>query len=164
MADLLKACILSQFQATHRMLDDCIRLCPGANWDDKVAKYPFWLVAYHTLYCLDMYLEPREEDYRTDPRFHPKGMEEIENEYPSKRFSKDELLAYSEFCHEKMVRVLGGETPEALAGPSGHARRTFSRAELHLYNMRHVQHHSGQLGAVLRRAGVDTSWAKAGWA
>src|SRR5262245_18942963 len=87
MSNLLKACIISQFQATHRMLDDCIRLCPEEHWDDQVAKYQFWLVAYHTLYCLDGHLEPREEDYKTDPRFHPNGMADIEGEYPSKRFS-----------------------------------------------------------------------------
>ena len=37
------------------------------------------------------------------------------------------------------------------------------RAEPHLYNLRHVKHHAGQLSTSLRRIGVDTAWARSGW-
>ena len=31
-----------------------------------------------------------------------------------------------------------------------------------MYNLRYIQHHTGQLGAYLRRAQVKTSWVKSG--
>jgi len=37
-----------------------------------------------------------------------------------------------------------------------------SRAELPRYSLRHLQHHTGQLGAFLRRAKVATRWKKYG--
>ena len=58
--------------------------------------------------------------------------------------------------------MLDAETEGSLGGPSGFARRAFSRLEMHLYNLRHIQHHTGQLSAFLRRAGVDTRWVGAG--
>jgi uncharacterized damage-inducible protein DinB len=162
MTDLLKQTIHAQFDAALHMLDDCIRLCPAEHWDDKVAKYAFWHVAYHTLCCADVYLSKNEEAFKPGP-MHPRGISEIDDEYPSRSFSKEELTAYAQHCHEKLTRELAAETPESLAGPSGHPRRTFPRAELYLYNMRHVMHHTGQLAAVLRRAGVDTSWVSRNW-
>jgi uncharacterized damage-inducible protein DinB len=155
--------IRAQYEAALSMLDECIRLCPEQHWDGIIGKYPFWMVAYHTLCFTDLYLEPDESTFKTHPRLHPKGMQEFDDEYPSRRFAQAELLEYLQLCRAKLARRLAAETPEVLAGPSGHARRKFSRAELHLYSMRHVQHHAGQLSAFLRRAGVETHWASSGW-
>lgn len=38
---------------------------------------------------------------------------------------------------------------------------TAARGELHLYNLRHVQHHTGQLSAYLRRIGQVPRWVDA---
>src|SRR5437773_2146517 len=65
-------------------------------------------------------------------------------------------------CRAKAAEVVGAETRETLEGPSGHGRLKFSRLELHLYNVRHIQHHTGQLTAFLRRVGVKTGWVKTG--
>lgn len=155
--------ISSQFLASLAMLHDCIRRCPEANWADAVGRYPFWQVAYHTLCFVDLYLEPDETKFQPRPDLHPAGWQEYDGELPSRRFEKDEMLRYVGICREKAVRVFAAETPESLAGPSGHARRTFSRAELHLYNLRHIQHHAGQLSALLRRIGQEPVWISAGW-
>jgi hypothetical protein len=74
-----------------------------------------------------------------------------------------------EICRRKLVETLAAETPESLAAPSGFSRLSFSRGELHLYNLRHIQHHTGALSAYLRR--VDASlkdskavdWVRKGW-
>ena len=48
----------------------------------------------------------------------------------------------------------------ALAGPSGFHWLKFSRLELHVYNIRHLQHHVGQLNAALRRHQAEgIKWA-----
>jgi hypothetical protein len=160
---LLPAIIRSQFEAALSMLDECIRACPDQHWDGIIGKYPFWMVAYHTLCFVDLYLEPSETNFKTHPTLHPKGMQEFDDEYPSCRFTKPDLIQYSELCRDKLARQLAADTPESLAAPSGHTRRDFSRAELHLYSMRHVMHHTGQLSAFLRRVNIDTHWAKSGW-
>jgi uncharacterized damage-inducible protein DinB len=54
------------------------------------------------------------------------------------------------------------ETAATLRGPAGFEWLSFTRSELPLYNLRHVQHHTGQLSAFLRRAKVKTHWQKAG--
>lgn len=180
-AEAMRSVILSQFEASLCMLKECIEACPAEWWDGPapthtIAKYPFWMVAYHTLCFVDVYLSRTDQDWqpRTGPAgLHPRGRAELEDEYPSRKFSKEELLGYVEFCRRKLIATLGDEpgsqTAEILAGPSGFPRLPFSRAELHLYNIRHIQHHTGQLGAYLRR--VDPAckewtalrWAKAGW-
>ena len=81
---------------------------------------------------------------------------------------KDETLAYVSICRQKMLETLAAETAESLQGPSGFSHRPSTRGELHLYNLRHVQHHTGQLSAYLRRVDPSLSlralpWIGAGW-
>jgi uncharacterized damage-inducible protein DinB len=160
---LLVRAFIGQFEASLSMLDHAIGACPDEHWDLPVAKYPFWLVAYHTLYCTDGYLVREEALWKPHPTFHPGGSSDIENEYPSKRFTKTELHEYVQFVVARAREVIGQETDASLAGPSGFARLQFSRAELHLYNLRHIAHHTGQLGAVLHRLKIPAPWVKTGW-
>lgn len=168
----------TQFDAALCMLDECIRACPEAQWDAPVAKYTFWQVAYHTLCFTDFYLSQSEAAFRArigegqggapgGGGLHPKGMAELDDEYPSRRFVKAELEEYATICRGKSAEAFAAETDESLAGPSGFSRLPFSRAELHIYSTRHIQHHAGQLAAVLRRAGVvgevELRWVRSGW-
>ena len=157
------ACVWPQFGAALDMLEECIRACPDEHWDDLIAKYPFWHVVYHTLCFVDVYLCPTNDDWvpQTGPQgLHPLGRVELDEEYPSRRFTRAEMLRYMAMCREKLAAQMARETAEVLRGPSGFGHLPFSRAELHVYSVRHVQHHTGQLGACLRRAGVDTRWVK----
>ncbi len=160
--------VRSQFSATLAMLEQCINQCPDGHWDDVIAKYPFWHVVYHTLCFVDCYLSPSNDAFvalvesRAAQPFNPQplGMAELNEEFPSRRFSRAEMIQYAAYCRGKMDRVLTSETDADLNGPSGFDWLKFSRGELHLYNVRHVQHHTGQLSAALRRAGVETRWVK----
>lgn len=162
----IMAGLRAQQEAALAMLAACIERCPDEQWDSPIAKYPFWHVAYHTLCFVDCYLSPSDEAFETRPEFHPAGRAELEAEYPSRRMTRGELLKYAEFCREKVRRVLGegpgGETEGSLSSASGFPWLAFNRLELHMYNMRHIQHHAGQLSAFLRRLGVETRWVKAG--
>lgn len=177
---LFPTVLVSQFDAALAMLRDAIVLCPAAHWESPVAAYPVWMVAYHTLCFVDCYLSPSDEAFelRTTPTpaaepgqpprapLHPRGRAELEEEFPSRLFTRDELLGYIDICREKLRTTLAAETPEILAGPSGFPRLRFSRAELHLYNLRHVQHHAGQLHAAVRRftaGAADPMWVGTGW-
>jgi uncharacterized damage-inducible protein DinB len=60
-------------------------------------------------------------------------------------------LAYLAFCCQKMLDTIAADTEDSLKGPSGFSWYKVTRGELHLINIRHVQHHTGQLSAYLRR-------------
>lgn len=160
MTDLYKQAVTAQFEASLCMLNECIEKCPEEHWEGLIAKYPFWMVAYHALCFTDLRLWPSEEAFRPREEFHPKGMAELNEEYPSRKFEKAELLEYAAVCRRMLLEVMPGERLEA---PSGFSGLPITRAELHLHSMRHIQHHTGQLGAYLRRVGVDTGWVRAGW-
>jgi hypothetical protein len=176
--------LLSQFHAALSMLAECIEMCPEDRWDGRgafcVGTMPCWEVAYHALCFVDCYLAPSNEAFEREVaeraraaggmgevgvggHFHPAGMKELSEEHPSRRFEREELRRYAVFCRDRAARVLAEETEETLAGPSGFSWIPLSRAELHLYNLRHLAHHTGQLTAFLRRCGVETKWCKAGW-
>ena len=170
MNDILKPILIVQLEAALCMLAECIEKCTPAHWDQPIAKYPFWMVAYHTLCCTDVYLSPNEQLWQ--PRqdslspgggLHPRGKQEIEEEFPSRRFEQAELIEYAAICRALIRQAIEAETPESLQGPCGFSWLSFSRVEVHIYNARHIQHHAGQLGASLRRVGVQTSWVKSGW-
>ena len=165
MLDHIKSILTGQFEAALCMLNDCIELCPQQHWDGVIAKYPFWQVAYHTLCFADLYLSPGEQAFELSPILHPNGWNELNDEYPSRRFEKPELAPYVAHCRRKMLRTIAGEAQQSLEGPSGFPRLPFARSELYIYTLRHVQHHTGQLGAFLRRLNVslDPRWVKSGW-
>lgn len=150
-----------QFSAALDMLDECLRRCPAKHWKGKVGKYPFWQVAYHALYCTDLYTAPTEKDW-SPGKFQPGGIADVENEYPTREFSKRELRAYVKHCRKLMWDSLAAETEKSLVGPSGFSWLKMTRAEVPIYSMRHVQHHTGQLGVFLRREKVSTKWSKRG--
>ncbi len=154
--------VQSQFDAALTMLEECVRRCPPKQWGGLVAKYPFWQVAYHTLYCTDLYAAKSQAQWQTHPKFHPAGRADVENEYPSREFSKRELLAYLRYTRARVHASLAAETTRTLAGPSGFSWMKVTRAEMPLCSMRHVQHHTGQLSAYLRKANVNTRWQKRG--
>lgn len=163
MSDFARQIITGQFEAALAMMADCVEQCPDEHWDDKIAKYPFWLVAYHTLCFVDLYLSPDEKAFKPRADLHPAGWSEYDDEYPSRRFDKSEITRYLTICREKASEILAAETPASLEGPSGHSRLAFSRGELHIYNTRHIMHHTGQLSAVLRKLDRNPRWVKSGW-
>lgn len=158
MIDLVKKMLVGQYEGGLAMLEDCVRKCPDEHWDMPIAKYPFWHVVYHTLCYVDLYCAKSNKSWRPDQVLHPKGRTELREEYPSRRFTREELLGYIELCREKSRASVASETARSLAGPSGFSWMKFSRGEAHVYNIRHLQHHVGQLGALLRRVDGKPVW------
>ena len=164
MLELWKQSTLKQFEAALCMFNDCVRKCPDAHWDAPVAKYPFWQVAYHTLCFVDLYLT-KDNDSFAFRDLHPAREKELLDEYPSRRFERQEIERYIQICRDKAAESINAETELTLAGRSGFDWCRFSRAEMHLYNLRHLMHHTGQMGACLRRIdpSLDPMWMGSGW-
>jgi hypothetical protein len=159
---------MGQFEAALCMIDHCIRVCSSEQWDGKIANRTFGSVVYHTLFWVDVYLSPGDEDSFVLREFHHRGGDEREPE-ACRGLSKEETLDYVGICRQKMLETLAAETAEVLQGPSGFSCRKITRGELHLYNLRHVQHHAGQLSAYLRRVNPalrdeeTLPWIDSGW-
>jgi hypothetical protein len=164
MIEYLKTILTCQFEAALCMLRDCIRRCPQEHWEGKIANDSFRQVAYHTLFFVDLYLSPSEAAF-TLRDVHLKGGDERLSTAATTGLSKDETLVYLTFCRQKALNTLAVETVESLKRESGFSWLPFSRGELHLSNIRHIQHHTGQLSAFLRKIADDGErwWVKTGW-
>lgn len=162
MIDYVRTILTGQFEASLCMLNDCVQKCPQDHWEGKIANDTFRHLAYHTLFFADLYLSPSEEGFKLRD-VHHRGGDERSSTAPG--LNKDEALAYLAVCRKKALETLASETRESLERESGFSWLPFSRGELHLYNIRHVQHHTGQLSAYLRRIVEDGQrwWVKTGW-
>jgi len=167
MIEYLKTILAGQFEAGLCMLNQCVQACPPGHWEGKIANDTFRQVAYHTLFFTDLYLSTNEDAFTLRDLHHRGGDER--NPTSGTGLSKDETLAYVTICRQKMTETLARETRESLEGPSGFSWRKISRGELHIYNLRHVQHHTGQLSAYLRKLGEAFKdpkllpWVGTGW-
>jgi hypothetical protein len=88
----------------------------------------------------------------------------LEDHAPVRLYEKAWIKIYLQFCRKKAVDVAHAETAESLASPAGFPRQSFSRAELHVHNIRHIQHHAAQLSMRLRiDSQQDVPWFRSGW-
>ena len=161
--------ITNQFEASFCTLNVCIDRCPEEAWDAPVANLRFCQVVFHTLFYADYYLGTNEESLRKQA-FHSdnqqvfRDYEELQDRKQQFLYDRSFAKQYLAHCRGKATQTIFQESTETLSGPSGFARRDFSRAELHVYNVRHFQHHVAQLSLRLRIDGdVDIPWVGSGW-
>jgi hypothetical protein len=167
MVELIQQAIRSQFEASLSMVKICVESCKPQFWEGKIANDSFKQVAYHTLFYADLYLSCDESSMESRD-FHKRGGDERGADL-SAGLSREDTLAYIPVCRQKAIEIIGAETQQSLEGPSGFSWRKTSRLELHIYNIRHIQHHIGAMSAYLRR--VDESlrdpkaigWVGQGW-
>jgi hypothetical protein len=164
MIEFVKTILTGQFEASLCMLNECVRKCPAAHWEEKIANCSFRQVAYHTLFFVDYYLSPNETAFSLRD-IHRRGGDERMDDAVSAGLTQQETLAYLAICRQKALKILAAETAESLQHESGFSWLPLTRGELYLYNIRHVQHHTGQLSACLRRIVEDGErwWVKTGW-
>lgn len=169
MIETTKQLLISQYEAALSTLSLCAKSCPDEHWQRPVVRYPFSQVVYHTLFFLDYYLGPNEDSFRQQP-FHLENAEwfadyeQIQDREPTSTYERADIAKYFAHGRAKVSKTIDQETETSLAGPCNFARRDFSRAELHVYNIRHVQHHAAQLILKLRAdEEIDIPWVGEGW-
>ena len=161
MLPLVRATLSRQYGGALKMLGGCIRGCNAEHWGQPVGRFPFWHVAYHVLFYTDLYLSKDEQSFRPQA-FHRKDYQVMGSlPYPpytpvvaDQPYDKAAIGGYVQACMTKAAAVVAAETQASLAGESGFPWLPIPRLELHVYNIRHVQHHTGQLAAFLRRSGA----------
>jgi len=153
-----KQILWQQYGATIDMLENAMRACPDELWSDpskKPAWVPkgvvgFWYLAYHTLFWLDFYLSDTAEGFAppapfTLDEFDPAGL------LPERPYTKDELQRYLEHGRRKCRARIAALTEESAREARKFGSVEGTVAELLIYDLRHVQHHTAQLNLILRQ-------------
>ena len=147
----------------------CVARGPASLWNTPVARYPFCQVAFHTLFYADFYLGPDADSFQRQS-FHVANptlfgdYEQLEDREPVSLYERPQIVSYLEFCRSKAGTTIAAETEQSLGAPARFARKNFSRGELHLNNIRHIQHHAAQMILRLRLdTDVDIPWIGTGW-
>ena len=153
----------SQYKAALAMLEEAVQKCPPSIWDDAQDRNRFWRVAFHVLFYTHLYLAQTEEDFVL---WH-KHRGEAEhfgtifwegNRQPiiAEPYTPAEILEYLDFCRNEVAKQVPNLAYDA---PSGFSWIPLNKLELQLYNIRHIQHHTGELYERLgARASVDLDW------
>jgi hypothetical protein len=138
-----------QFGASIDMLENAIDACPDDVWDDGSTPQ-FWYMVYHTLFFLDLCLSGVEAGF-TPPA--PFNLDELDPAgiLPDRTYSKAELRSYLQHGRAKCRSTLAALTDEIANRRSALSWLDLSMGELHLHNLRHVQHHTAQLNLILRQ-------------
>lgn len=171
MIELLKQTLLGQYEAALAMAKLRIEACPDEYWDTKVGEGTIRQDAYHLLFWSNYYLSEHENKFVPN-EYNERGGDEFQPVI-SEGLTKADTLAFVEKIHENIIATLGRETEATLQGDSGFPsvfrRKPLTRLELHIYNIRHIQHHMAQMSLTLRKLsdanglGLKLPWVGTGW-
>ncbi|MFC2095048.1 hypothetical protein ACFLSW_01225 [Candidatus Bipolaricaulota bacterium] len=158
--------IVAQLRAALAMLRGAIEVCPADLWDRESDDNRFWVLAYHALYFAHLYLSSSEDAFLPWKRevagkagFGRTHLGDWDELTAEDTYARVDILAYCDHI-DSLVSDLVASTP--FAASSGFSSLPFTRGEAHLSNLRHIQHHTGQLSERLRQAAsVNTRWVSA---
>jgi len=159
--------ILSQYRASFLMMERALSLCPPALWEDPAPKNRYWQLAYHALFYTHLYLHTHEDEFtpwsghqRESQFMGPLPWPPHELPAPCRPYGVGEVREFLDLCRaeaERRIPLLD------LDAPSGFSWLPFDKLELQFYNLRHLQHHLGQLADRLRiSADLSLGWVGKG--
>ncbi|MBV9214957.1 MAG: DinB family protein [Acidobacteria bacterium] len=132
------------------MLENSINTCPDEIWLQNAGRTPYWHNVLHTLFFTDLYLEGKLDGF-VPPE--PIGMTELDPSgvVPDIPYTKSEMLAYLAHCRQKSVTAIGSLTASSVDEMVDFPWVKKDYLALIFYNLRHIQHHVGQLNLILRQ-------------
>lgn len=155
--DSIRSAFGSQFRAGLDMLEAAVRACSDAAWDDAAHVNRFWHIAYHTLFYVHLYLFQSLEEH-SPWSGQRDGASDLGREVEP--YSRDSILEFLAFCRDHARSRIAKLD---LAAESGFGWLPFGPVERLAYNLRHLQHHAGQLSERVRQdTGNGVSWAGRG--
>lgn len=153
----MKKEIVSQYRAALKMLMETIIKCPEETWEDEKNDNACWRLVYHALYYTDLYLA-QSPDRHVPWRKHQENYNYLgrvtRDNQPiiiEESYSKSDMQEYAEMIFKKCENSVN-ET--IMQDKSGFRWLRMNKLEVHLYNMRHLQHHIGQLIEQLHQVGI----------
>jgi hypothetical protein len=152
-----KEILWNQFGASIDMLINVISNCPD---DYFVTHRRFFYIAFHSTIFLDYYSTIPPRDFspllsftQKEPAERPK--EAIDDLIPDKIYSKQEIIEYLEQIRAKCKQIIYALTDEKMNERFKEGEKQndmdYPILEILLYNLRHTQHHTGQLNMLLRQ-------------
>ena len=155
--------IISQYLSVLEMLEQTIVKCPDAIWNNSGDKTRFWHIAYHVLFYAHLYLQDSEQTFTAWTRHRDEYQFIGQVPWPphaqpkiGEPYDRETVLEYLAFCRQQVVERV---THLDLDAASGFPWLPFSKLELQIYNIRHLQQHTGELmERVGTRAGLEIDW------
>jgi uncharacterized damage-inducible protein DinB len=148
----LRRTIISQYHSALEMLEQTILACPEPLWHSPDDGNKFWQVAYHALFYTHLYLQDSEETFQPWPGHREEYRLAREVVEPP---TKDVVLDYLAFCRRQALEKAPALVLDA---PSGFDWLKFTKFELQLYSIRHIQQHVGELMERLGPRAADIDW------
>lgn len=164
MIQTIKEGLWKQFGASIDMAINAISAYPEDRWNTEKK---FFYMSYHVAIFLDYYLTipaaPLSSPlpFTLSDEIPADGIDDI---VPNRIYSKEEIVAYlltsRKKCHDLIHHMTEADFSQQWVEVDGN--KVMSVFELLLYNMRHVQHHAGQLNMLLRKdTGDAPRWVRA---
>ena len=153
----MKTEIISQYRASLSMLLSTIKKCPEALWENDQYENAYWRIVYHTLFYTALYLSPSYTEFNTwtkhKPTYNSLGTVTPLNEpvVINEAYTKDDMIEYLESIFNDCENFVNNNPLEA---ESGFYWLPMNKFELHIYNIRHIHHHIGQLIERLHQTGI----------
>lgn len=157
--------LASQYKASLGMLRDALHKVPKEQWTSADYSNPNWQIAYHVVWATKLYLGTNIESYiafentieGAESLGGTKDWEKPEAGIKIEGFhTKEELLSFIdniEYNLESAIEVV------PLNDNSGFEWYPYTRLELHINNIRHIQHHTAQIIERLKAKGITGfSW------
>ncbi len=156
----------SNFDTALRLMEAALADCPDALWEadlwpDEAPTGPTpygglhgsapWFLGYHALLTLDYDLAAELEPWEP-----PRPFDENSYAFPTRVFTKDELLGYLDYCRGRVRQTLDGLTEDAAARqPPATYRHHGMRYGVIVGGIPlHVVEHASQIRQFLTAAGV----------
>lgn len=146
-----------QIGAAFKMLETAIENANDTTWTAKINNVPFWQMCYHVLWFTDFYFHADQKTFQ--PRsFDVEGMKNVMVKPDSRMLeiqkhpiSKSTMKAYCTYARQKANQFIQSIDNSFFTTPSPFEWHGFPKIDLVDYNLRHLQHHVGQLDIILRR-------------
>jgi len=158
MINKIEESLWRQFGASIDMLINVISNCPDNYFTTNKR---FYYLAYHSVIFLDYYLSIPPKNFSPVLTFTIKDKEErppesIGDMIPDKIYSRQELIDYLKESRLKCKKIIDGLTDIEkfdIRFTEGNQEddMDYSIFEILLYNLRHTQHHVGQLNLIIRQ-------------
>jgi hypothetical protein len=158
-----KQAIKSQYYASLEMLKQAVIKCPESLWHDPKDVNEFWQVAYHALFFTHLYLQPALEDFtpwvkhrEEYERLGPPPSSPHQQAEGRDPYTREEVLEYHQVCCQQVEEQVAALNLDA---EPGFHWLPFNKMELQFYNIRHLQHHTGELCDRLgTRQSIEVDW------
>ncbi len=168
LSDEIRAILKSQHHASLAMLRDTIARCSDRQWMATDHPNAFWQVAYHTLFFAHLYL------HRDRDSFLPWAEHQANNQHedglsgpPDPQsslplipdpYTRSQVLTYWKLCDDTVDPAIDGiDIHSPNCGFPWY--KDVTKLEHLFINIRHIQHHTGQLADRLRNEAQEgTRW------